>query len=50
MASNKSNVAVKHLSEKLSKHFIFKLTAEVEDGDNEGEVEDSDKVLYVCYN
>ena len=35
MASNQSNVAVKHLSGKLSKHLIFKLTADgkVEDGE-----------------
>lgn len=37
MASNESNVAVKHLSGKLSKHFIFKLTAD-------GKVDDGDKV------
>ena len=41
MASNESNVAVKHLSGKLSKHFIFKLTAD-------GKVDDGDKVYVPC--
>ena len=43
MASNESNVAVKHLSGKLSKHFVFKLTAD-------GKVDGGDKVYCVHCN
>ncbi|XP_040181188.1 E3 SUMO-protein ligase ZBED1-like [Rana temporaria] len=43
MASNESNVAVKHLGGKLSKHFIFKLNAD-------GKVEDGNKVYCIHRN
>ena len=43
MASNESNVAVKHLSGKLNKHFVFKLTAD-------GTVDGGDKVYCVHCN
>ncbi|XP_040178075.1 E3 SUMO-protein ligase ZBED1-like [Rana temporaria] len=43
MASNESNVAVKHLGGKLSKHFIFKLNAD-------GKVEDGNKVYCIHCN
>jgi hypothetical protein len=40
MASNECNAAVKHLSGKLSEHFVFKPTAD-------GKVDDGDKVYCV---
>ncbi|XP_077309863.1 E3 SUMO-protein ligase ZBED1-like [Lithobates pipiens] len=43
MASNESNVAVKHISGKLSKHFIFRLTAD-------GKVDDGNKVYCIHCN
>lgn len=43
MASNKSNVSVKPLRGKLSKHFVFKLTAD-------GKVDDGDKIYCIHCN